>query len=121
MNDSPSTTDRSTNHIPGPWHSDALPKPHPDTGQTSGWILGAGDGLEEDAPTVAWIEEVYPADLRLMVAAPELLAALKATGACEIAHCYCWCVPPSCLPCHAHEDACLQARAAIATATEGQP
>jgi hypothetical protein len=56
-----------------------------------------------------------------MVAAPELLAALKATGACEIAHCYCWCVPPSCLPCHEHEAACLQARAAIATATEGQP
>ena len=79
MNDSPSTTDRSTNRTPGPWHSDVLPGPR--TGQTSGWIWGAGASAEEDSPTVAWIEEVHPADLRLMVAAPELLDALSELSA----------------------------------------
>ena len=34
--------------------------------------------MAEHTPTVAWIEEVQHADLRLMIAAPDLLAALTA-------------------------------------------
>ena len=61
-------------HTAGPWRS-LSPHAAPD-GTVTGWIVGAEP--DEDAPTVAWIEEVEPADLRLMVAAPELLAALTA-------------------------------------------
>ena len=61
-------------HTTGPWRS--LSPRTAGAGTVTGWIVGAEP--DEDAPTVAWIEEVQPADLALLLAAPELLAALTA-------------------------------------------
>ena len=102
-------------HTTGPWRS--LSPRTAGAGTVTGWIVGAEP--DEDAPTVAWIEEVQPADLRLMVAAPELLAALTALAMRDLRHdgSLCWCDGAVTTPLtHKHDEDCQQARAAISKA-----
>lgn len=70
-------TDTPSEHSDAPWSFTSAPITWPQRGDVAraGWITP--HGWIEDEPCVAYIENVGSADVALIVAAPELLAALE--------------------------------------------